>query len=73
MAAARPTLIEQSKVETLVSLDFPPGNVSMANDGRIFFVHHPFARVQRLNVPSEFELVAGVAKSYPNADFQKRY
>jgi Major royal jelly protein len=66
-------LIAQSKVETLVSLEFPPGNVAVANDGRIFFAYHPFAQVHRFNVPSVFELVAGIPKPYPDADFQKRY
>ncbi len=66
-------LIPDSKVETLVSLDYPPGNVSVAGDGRIFFAYHPFAQVHRFNVPSVFELVAGVPKPFPNAEFQKRY
>jgi streptogramin lyase len=66
-------LVPESKVETLVSLDFPPGNVSVAADGRIFFAYHPFAQVHRFNTPSVFELVAGVPKPFPNADFQKRY
>ena len=66
-------LISQNKVETLVSLEYPPGNVSVADDGRIFFAYHPFAQVHRFNVPSVFELVAGVPRPYPDADFQKRY
>jgi sugar lactone lactonase YvrE len=66
-------LIPESKVETLVSLDFPPGNVSVAADGRTFFAYHPFAQVHRFNTPSVFELVAGVPKPFPSADFQKRY
>jgi sugar lactone lactonase YvrE len=65
--------IPQSKVETLVSLEFPPGNVSVAADGRIFFAYHPFAQVHRFDTPSVFELVAGVPKPFPNAEFQKRY
>jgi Major royal jelly protein len=66
-------LVSQSKVETLVSLEFPPGNVSVAADGRIFFAYHPFAQVHRFDTPSVFELVAGVPKPFPNAEFQKRY
>jgi sugar lactone lactonase YvrE len=66
-------LIPQTKVETLVSLEFPPGNVSVAADGRIFFAYHPFAQVHRFDTPSVFELVAGVPKPFPNAEFQKRY
>jgi hypothetical protein len=66
-------LIAESQVETLVSLDYPPGNVSVAGDGRIFFAYHPFAQVHRFNVPSVFELIAGVPKPFPDAEFQKRY
>ncbi len=66
-------LVPENKVETLVSLDYPPGNVSVAADGRVFFAYHPFAQVHRFNVPSVFELVAGAPKPFPDADFQKRY
>jgi sugar lactone lactonase YvrE len=66
-------LIPESKVETLVSLDFPPGNVSVAANGRTFFAYHPFAQVHRFNTPSVFELVAGVPKPFPDANFQQRY
>jgi sugar lactone lactonase YvrE len=66
-------LIPQAQVETLVSLEFPPGNVLVANDGRIFFAYHPFAQAQRFDVPTVFELMGGVPKPYPDADFQKRY
>lgn len=65
--------IPVSQVETLVSLEYPPGNVSASPDGRIFFAYHPFAQVHRFNTPSVFELVAGVPKPYPSAEFQKKY
>jgi streptogramin lyase len=65
--------IRAEQVQTLVSLDYPPGNVSVAADGRIFFAHHPFAQVQRFNTPSVYELVAGVPKPFPSAEFQKKY
>ena len=38
-------LIPDTKIETLVNLDLPPGNVSVAGDRRIFFAYHPFAQV----------------------------
>ena len=66
-------LIAQNKVQTLVNLEFPPGNVSVANDGRIFFAYHPFAQARRFNVSTVFELVGGVPKPFPDEDFQKRY
>jgi Major royal jelly protein len=66
-------LIPAEKVETLVSLEYPPGNVSVAQDGRIFFAYHPFAQVKRFNTPSVYELVAGVPKPFPSAEFQSKY
>jgi sugar lactone lactonase YvrE len=66
-------LLAESKLETLVKLEFPPGNVSVAADGRTFFAYHPFAQVQRFDTPSVFELVAGVAKPFPSAEYQKRF
>jgi sugar lactone lactonase YvrE len=68
-----PPLVAANQVATLVSLEFPPGNVSVAADGRIFFAYHPFAQAQRFGVPTVFELVAGVPRPFPDAEFQKRY
>lgn len=66
-------LIPADQVETLVSLDFPPGNVSVSGDGRIFFAYHPFAQVQRFGVASVYELLGGVPRPFPSAEFQPRY
>jgi Major royal jelly protein len=67
------TLYDESKLEILVNLEYPPGNVSISGDGRIFFAYHPFAQTSRFSVPSVFELVGSAPKPYPNVDFQKRY
>jgi streptogramin lyase len=65
--------VPESQVQTLVSLDFPPGNVSTSANGRIFFAYHPFAQVKRFGSPSVFELVNGAPKPYPSAEFQAKY
>jgi sugar lactone lactonase YvrE len=65
-------LVPAAQVESLVALDFPPGNVAIAPDGRVFFDYHPFARADRFG-PTMFELVDGVPRPFPDAAFQSRY
>jgi sugar lactone lactonase YvrE len=59
-----------SSMETLVELDFPPGNVTSAADGRIFFNTHPFARSDRFADAFLYELIDGTPTPYPNAELQ---
>lgn len=66
-------LVSSSQVETLVSLELPPGNVAVSDDGRIFFATHPFAQARRFEAPTVFELVDGVPRPYPSAAHQERY
>jgi sugar lactone lactonase YvrE len=68
-----PPLIGESAMEKLVTLNYPPGNVAMAADSRIFFNYHPFAQAHRFGQPTVFELVDGKPQPYPNADFQAKY
>lgn len=64
---------EASRLESVVALDFPPGNVAVTPGGRIFFCYHPFAQARRFVPASVFELVGGQPRAYPDADFQSRY
>lgn len=66
-------LVPSAQVETLVSLELPPGNVAVSGDGRIFFATHPFAQARRFGAPTVFELVDGVPRPYPSAAHQDRY
>ncbi|MGL5002545.1 MAG: hypothetical protein ACRDAM_06360, partial [Casimicrobium sp.] len=71
-------LIASEKLETLVSLDYPPGNVAGSSSGRIFFNYHPFAKAERFAPATVFELVsdgsnASVPTPFPDAAFQARY
>jgi sugar lactone lactonase YvrE len=65
-------LVSAAQVQSLVALDFPPGNVAIAPDGRVFFDYHPFAKADRFG-PTVFELVDGVPRPFPDAAFQARY
>lgn len=63
----------ESQLETLVNLDFPPGNIAVSRGGRTFFNYHPFAKAQRFTSATVFELVDGRPVPYPNEAFQKNY
>jgi sugar lactone lactonase YvrE len=61
-------LLGPSALEKVVDLDFPPGNIAVSADGRIFFTLHPDGRP-----PSNvMELVDGSPVAYPNPEFQRR-
>jgi streptogramin lyase len=56
-----------------VKLDFPPGNVAVSGDGRVFFAYHPFAQANRFVPATVFELVNGTPKPFPDERFQASY
>lgn len=62
--------VATADVKALVSLDLPPGNVTSARDGRIFFNTHPFTQSHRFADAFLFELVDGVPRPYPDAAAQ---
>jgi sugar lactone lactonase YvrE len=62
-------LLPASAVTSLVTLDYPPGNVAIAPDGRTFFNYHPFAKAERFVPSTMFELVGGAPRPYPDASF----
>ena len=64
-------LLPETALTRLVSLDYPPGNVAVAPNGRIFFNYHPFAKAERFAPATVFELVDGKPVPYPDAAFQK--
>jgi hypothetical protein len=66
-------VLPETALESLVTLDYPPGNVAVSADGRIFFSYHPFAKAQRFGSPTVFELVAGAPTPFPDAAFQARF
>ena len=62
-------LLGNDAVEVVATLDEPPGNIAVADDGRIFFTNHPEARP-----PAKvLELVNGRPVPYPSAEWQKRF
>lgn len=68
-----PPLVAVSTMEKIATLDYPPGNVAVSVDGRIFFNDHPFAQAHRFEKATVFELVGGKPQPFPNAEQQSRY
>lgn len=55
-----------SALEKVADLDYPPGNIAVSAEGRVFFSFHPDGR-PHLKVA---ELIDGRPVPYPNEDFQ---
>lgn len=65
-------VIPAEQLESLVALDFPPGNVAASADNRVFFAYHPFAKAERFSKATLFELVGGKPVPFPNAGAQSK-
>lgn len=64
-------VLPASALDVMFEMDWPPGNVAIAPDGRLFVAVHPFAQAARFGVPTLYERVDGVLKPYPSADAQR--
>ncbi len=62
-----PPAMSFDSVEKVADLDFPPGNIAVSADGRIFFTLHPDGHPPRQLV----ELVDGKPVAFPNEEFQQ--
>jgi sugar lactone lactonase YvrE len=60
--------LPDSALEVVVDLDYPPGNVAVSQDGRIFLTLHPDGAPP----VSVVEIVGGRPVPYPNAAYQDR-
>ena len=47
LGAGLPT--EAFTLEKLISLDYPPGNLAVADDGDVYFNYHPLAKAGRFS------------------------
>lgn len=65
---SKPAVLNADILETVAELPLPPGNMAVSKSGRVFFTFHPEGR-RDTNVA---ELVDGVARPYPNAEFQSK-
>ena len=59
--------ISASAIEQVAALDYPPGNIAVASDGRVFVTLHPDGKPPMKVV----ELVDGKPMPFPDAAFQQ--
>jgi len=59
-------LLAASALDAVVELDYPPGNIAVSADGRVFFTLHP----DGLPPAKVLELVGGQPVPYPDEAFQ---
>src|SRR5436190_21833864 len=59
-------VIPASAIEQVAALDYPPGNIAVASDGRVFLTLHPDGKPPQKVV----ELVDGKPVPFPDASFQ---
>jgi sugar lactone lactonase YvrE len=62
-----------SRLEKLIPLDYPPGNVAVAPDGRVYFNYHPIARAGRFSAATMFEWADGKITPFPSREMQKEF
>ncbi|MHC2336124.1 L-dopachrome tautomerase-related protein [Bradyrhizobium sp. USDA 4454] len=62
-----------AKLEKLITLDYPPGNVAVANDGHVYFNYHPIARAGRFSPNTVFEWADGKITPFPSKEMQKEF
>lgn len=71
-SVATKPLVPASALETVVTLDYPPGNVAIAANGRTFVNYHPFAKAERFG-PTMFEVENGHLVPWPSVQAQKNW
>lgn len=71
-SVATQPLYPASAMETVATLDYPPGNVAVAGNGRIFVNYHPFAKAERFG-PTMFEVQNGKLVPWPSLQAQTQW
>lgn len=66
-------LVPAERLETVVELPLPPGNVAVSATGRVFFDLHPFGEPARFSDAVVYELVDGVPEPYPDLAMQAEF
>jgi sugar lactone lactonase YvrE len=62
-----------TKLEKLIRLDYPPGNVAVADNGHVYFNYHPIARAGRFSDVTVFEWADGKITPFPSMEMQKEF
>jgi len=71
LGAGLPT--EAFTLEKLISLDYPPGNLAVADDGDVYFNYHPLAKAGRFSPVTVFKWSDGKVEPFPSLEAQKDF
>jgi len=61
------------RLEKLIRLDYPPGNIAVADNGNIYFNYHPLTRPTRFANATVFEWSDGKITPFPSQEMQKSF
>jgi sugar lactone lactonase YvrE len=64
---------ESFSLEKLIQLDYPPGNLAVANNGDVYFNYHPSAKPERFAPATVFKWSNGKAEPFPSLEAQKDF
>jgi NADP-dependent 3-hydroxy acid dehydrogenase YdfG len=60
-------------LEKLIPLDYPPGNLAVANNGHVYFNYHPLAKAERFSPATVFQWSNGKMEPFPSLEAQKDF
>jgi len=63
----------KNNLEKLIRLDYPPGNLAVAQNGHIYFNYHPLTRPTRFAAATVFEWANGKITPFPSQEMQKKF
>ena len=61
------------RLEKLIKLDYPPGNVAVGDNGHVYFNYHPLTHPTRYSNRTVFEWADGKITPFPSAEMQKNF
>jgi sugar lactone lactonase YvrE len=68
-----PLKTEALVLEKLIQLDYPPGNLAVADNGDIYFNYHPLAKAERFAAATVFKWSNGKVEPFPSLEAQKDF
>jgi DNA-binding beta-propeller fold protein YncE len=71
LGAGLPT--EAFALEKLIKLDYPPGNLAVADNGDVYFNYHPLAKAGRFAPATVFKWSNGIIEPFPSLEAQKDF
>ena len=61
------------RLERLIKLDYPPGNVAVGENGHVYFNYHPLTHPTRFSNATVFEWADGKITPFPSAEMQNNF